>query len=150
MKISFKYIFFIFFLFHVVIGYGQKNKLYIFFDTEIKGNKFTKTNDKWVFYVQPLIGASFFTYNESIQCKRLVQYKDFESLLISKNKANQKVREKLEEKAIKFEKETGLKGNIIRNPPYNFNVLFDKIYLYKKIDSIQGVLYEVFWDYAID
>lgn len=113
-------------------------------DKIIKGQEVVK------FYLYPNIHADYFMFtNNSVHVKK-VTYKEIKSKLISKAEANQKVHDYLEIKALQFEKETGLKGNSIRNTPYNFDDYFNEIYIYEKIDEECGYLYKVNWKYAIE
>lgn len=127
---------------------AQEN-IYILFNKE-KGDLIKEEDSETKkFYLKPALDASVFTYEAQNQKKIRVCYEKYKNKIVSKSKANDVVKEKLEQEALKFEKEAGLKGNIYRNPPYDFKSLFKNIFIYVRINSNKGFLYEVIWDYAI-
>ncbi|MGO2359449.1 hypothetical protein [Mesonia sp.] len=145
MKYKLCYLFFL--LFFVKIN--AQEDIYIFFEKG-KGDFVKEENDLKRFYLKPSIDASYFVHNENAQKPVEVCFETYKDKMISKREANELVMGKLESKAQKFEEETGLKGNIYRNPPYDYNALFKSVYIYFKIDSLKGTLYEVHWNYAIE
>lgn len=128
----------------------KKETLYILFDEEVNGNRYMMNDKgKLIFYIQPTIDASYFSYEKSKQCKKLIEYEKVKSDLISKKTANQKVIDYLKDKSLEFKKKTGVKG-LPPIPPFYYNSYFKKIYIYRKIDETCGMLYEVSWIYAIE
>jgi hypothetical protein len=145
---KYKLYFLLFILFLLPKLYAQEN-IYILFNNE-EGDVIKEYSHSKRFYLNPVIDASYFIHHKSNHHIKKVTLESLSDNVISKSEANELVRCKLENKAQKFEKNTGLKGNIHRNPPYNFNALFESIYIYKKTDSLSGTLYEVEWFYAIE
>lgn len=147
-----KYGIFLFLVLNTFIFFSQTKKketLYILFDSREKGNKCIETDTgDLIFYIQPTIDASYFKHKNSSDTRKLVRYKNFKPLLITKITANQKVVDYLKNKSKDFEQSTGEKG-LPPIPPYHYNSYFEKIYIYEKIDKTSGVLYEVSWNYAI-
>ena len=144
---KYKLCYLLFLLFFVKIS-AQEN-IYIFFDEE-KGDSVKQGKISKRFYLKPSIDASYFAHNENAKKPIRVCFERYKDKIVSKAEANDFVIHKLERKAQKFEEETGLKGNIYRNPPYDYNALFKSIYIYMKIDSLNGILYKVHWNYAIE
>ena len=135
---------------YATLAAQEKKAIYIFLDKNGKDLQF-ENQERIRFFVQPMIDASHFVFMKNKNEKKVVLIKDYRDKLLTKKEANKVVYEILEEKAKNFEKRNkGYKGNIFRNPPYAYNTLFEKIYLFKELDSERGVLYEVDWVYAIE
>lgn len=143
-----KFIFTFLTLFLYVTLNAQEN-IYILFNKE-EGDVIKEDSHSKRFYLNPVKDASYFIHYKSAHHIKKVTLESLGDSVVSKSEANELVRCKLENKAQKFQENTGLKGNIHRNPPYNFNALFESIYIYKKTDSLSGTLYEVEWFYAIE
>lgn len=126
---------------------GQE-KLYILFNEE---NGDTVINDKNIlrFYLKPTIDASSFTHSEKNE-KKEIGFKQVKNKLHTKWEANEKFKKKLDAQAQKFKDSTNLKSSLYKQPPFNFNARFEKIYIYKAKNRETGCLYEVSWDYAIE
>lgn len=126
----------------------QKETICLFFDGEKDIVRENNTEKRFAMF--PRIHSDYFLFTKSNGTAPKIRYEEIKSKLINKAEANQKVRYYLEVKAIEFEKNTGHKGNFIRNSPYNFNNYFTEIYIYEKINEEWGYLYKVSWNYAIE
>lgn len=128
----------------------EKQDIYICYDRDNNKNNVFEDQNQKVFYLYPHIDADHFIHKKNTHDAKVVEYKSIKSKLISKAGANKKVKDYLDLKAKKFEKDTGLKANIIRNSPYYPSSYFKKIYIYEKTNDSTGILYEVEWLYAIE
>ncbi|OYQ46132.1 hypothetical protein CHU92_01585 [Flavobacterium cyanobacteriorum] len=127
----------------------SRNVLYINFN-DATDKLFSKKEDgSKTFYLYPKIDNDSFLYNPKKHKTKKVDYTSVKKNLVSKDKANMNTKAIIENEAKAFERKTGLKGNMIRNPPYNFTRYYKKIFIYVKINDGEGILYEVEWRYAI-
>lgn len=131
-----------------LISAQEKKDLYLIFDenTDLQFDG----EDEIRFYLKPSFNSSFFVFDKKEHKEKMVSIKEYRDKLSTKKKADEIFLGVMEEKAKQFEEKTNLKGNMFRNPPYYYHSVFDKIYLYKELDSENAVLYQVEWKYAIE
>ena len=133
-----------------LIGHSQgKETIYILFE-ESTTNTIKESLKFKYFYLKPKIDNSYFIYDSVKNGAVSIYYEEIKYKLLPIEMVNQKVQSILEKKASAFEKSTKKKGNIIRNPPYNFDDIFNNIYIYEKKSDLKGMLYPVKWIYAIE
>lgn len=128
-----------------------KETVYIFFK-ENSGNKKIKENDSITF----LIHSEQLIFNSRRDKRRQINYDTIKDSLISISEAKEKASEYLERSA--EEKKKNAKDSLdlliikfLKNPGvYYYNSYFKEIYVFEMVDSNQGFLYPVKWNWYIE
>lgn len=118
----------------------KKESIYICFDKN-NGDKKYSDNKTTNFYLnEKSIVKGDHTLKfvfENSGIKKIVSFKDYENKIISEEEAMQRV-------------DTYLKKNYRPIVAYYYNDYFEKIYLYERLSSKEGILYEVKWNWSIE
>lgn len=140
-------IYFILFPFLAFTQKQEKESIYIYFDKEDSKNRILNNNDTKILFYINTESDDIFIYNELKHLKKCIEYDSIKFQLISKTEAKNKLSIRLKKQGEKYMRETGKKWL----PPLsiiNYSDYFEKVYIYKKVDSIKGFLYEVDWKYS--